>query len=155
MEIIKDYKKDKHLRLKSTPVLKVDNELKETLKSMRRLMNLENGVGLAAPQIGLNQRFFIIELENKFYVFINPTILKYSTELIDMEEGCLSVPDQAGIVSRPCELTLEAIGTNNKKFKLKATGALARVIQHENDHLDGILFIDKAKSLKPKSSNNY
>ncbi len=155
MEIIKDYKKDKHLRQKSVPVTKIDNEIKETLKSMRRLMNLENGVGLAAPQVGLNQRFFIIELENKYYVFINPTILKYSTEVIDMEEGCLSVPDQSGVVSRPSELTLEAAGTNDKKFKLKATGALARIIQHENDHLDGILFIDRAKSLKPKSGNNY
>ncbi|MCX6737560.1 MAG: peptide deformylase [Candidatus Parcubacteria bacterium] len=155
MEIIKDYKKNKHLRQKSVPVPKIDNEIKETLKSMRRLMNLENGVGLAAPQVGLNQRFFIIELENKYYVFINPTILKYSTEVIDMEEGCLSVPDQSGVVSRPSELTLEATGTNDKKFKLKATGALARIIQHENDHLDGILFIDRAKSLKPKSGNNY
>ena len=155
MEIIKDYKVDKHLRQKSTPVEKIDNELKETLKTMRHLMNLENGVGLAAPQVGFNQRFFIVELENKYYVFINPKILQYSKELIDMEEGCLSVPDQSGIVSRPSELSIEAFGTNDKKFKLKATGALARIIQHENDHLDGILFIDRAKSLKPKSGNNY
>jgi peptide deformylase len=155
MEIIKDYHNNKQLRQKSLPITQIDNSLKETIKSMRRLMNLENGVGLAAPQIGLNQRFFIVELENKYYVFINPTILKYSKEIIEMEEGCLSVPDQSGIVSRPQELVIEATGTNGKNYKLKAAGVLARIIQHENDHLDGILFIDKAKSLKPKSNNNY
>lgn len=155
MQIIKDYKSNKILRKKNTPVKAIDTELKETLKEMRRLMNLENGVGLAAPQIGINQRFFIVELNNKYYIFINPKILQYSKELIDMEEGCLSIPDQAGVVTRPEEIIIEAYGTNEKKFKLKAKGILARVIEHENDHLDGILFIDKAKSLRPKNINNY
>jgi len=155
MQIIKDYKNNKILRKKSLPVEHIDNQIKTIIKEMRQLMNLENGVGLAAPQIGLNQRFFVVELDNKYYVFINPQILQYSKELVDMEEGCLSIPDQAGIVARPAELVIEAYGTNEKKFKLKAKGVLARVIQHENDHLDGILFIDKAKSLRPKNSNNY
>jgi len=155
MEIIKDYKNNKILRKKSLPVEHIDNQIKTTIKEMRRLMNLENGVGLAAPQIGFNQRFFIVELDNKYYVFINPQILRYSKELVDMEEGCLSVPDQSGIVTRPSELTIEAYGTNGKKFKLNAKGVLARVIEHENDHLDGVLFIDKAKNLRPKNSNNY
>jgi peptide deformylase len=155
MQIIKDYKSNKILRKKNTPVAAIDTELKETIKEMRRLMNLENGVGLAAPQVGINQRFFIVELDNKYYIFINPKILQYSKELIDMEEGCLSVPDQAGVVTRPEEIIIEAEGTNEKKFKLKAKGILARVIEHENDHLDGILFIDKAKSLRPKNINNY
>ena len=155
MQIIKDYKNNKILRKKSLPVEHIDNQIKTIIKEMRQLMNLENGVGLAAPQIGLNQRFFVVELDNKYYVFINPQILQYSKELVDMEEGCLSIPDQAGVVARPAELVIEAYGTNEKKFKLKAKGVLARVIQHENDHLDGILFIDKAKSLRPKNSNNY
>ncbi len=155
MQIIKDYKNDKILRRKSLPIENIDNQLKETLKEMRRLMNLENGVGLAAPQVGINQRFFMVELDNKYYVFINPKILQYSKELVDMEEGCLSVPDQSGIVTRPDGIIIEAYGTNEKKFKLKAKGILARVIEHENDHLDGILFIDKAKSLQPKNANNY
>lgn len=155
MQIIKDYKSNKILRKKNTLVEAIDTELKETLKEMRRLMNMENGVGLAAPQVGINQRFFIVELDNKYYIFINPKILQYSKELIDMEEGCLSIPDQAGVVTRPEEIIIEAYGTNEKKFKLKAKGILARVIEHENDHLDGILFIDKAKSLRPKNINNY
>lgn len=155
MQIIKDYKHDKILRAKSLPVENIDSQLKETLKQMRQLMNLENGVGLAAPQIGISQRFFVVEINNKYYVFINPEILQYSQELVDMEEGCLSIPDQTGVVARPAELVVEAYGTNGKKFKLKAKGVLARVIEHENDHLDGILFIDKAKSLKPKNGNNY
>ena len=155
MQIIKDYKNNKILRKKSLPVEHIDSQLKTLIKEMRRLMNLENGVGLAAPQIGLNQRFFVVELENKYYVFINPQILQYSKEFVDMEEGCLSIPDQAGVVARPAELVIEAYGTNEKKFKLKAKGVLARVIEHENDHLDGILFIDKAKSVRPKNSNNY
>ncbi|HPS28536.1 MAG TPA: peptide deformylase [Candidatus Paceibacterota bacterium] len=155
MQIIKDYKSNKILRKKSLPVEHIDNQIKTIIKEMRQLMNLENGVGLAAPQVGLNQRFFVVELDNKYYVFINPQILQYSKELVDMEEGCLSIPDQAGVVARPAELVIEAYGTNEKKFKLKAKGVLARVIQHENDHLDGILFIDKAKSLRPKNSNNY
>jgi peptide deformylase len=155
MQIIKDYKSNKILRKKNTPVETINTELKETLKEMRRLMNLENGAGLAAPQVGINQRFFIVELDNKYYIFINPKILQYSKELIDMEEGCLSIPDQAGVVTRPEEIVIEAYGTNEKKFKLKAKGILARVIEHENDHLSGILFIDKAKSLRPKNINNY
>jgi len=155
MQIIKDYKNNKTLRAKNLPVEQIDGQLKATIQEMRRLMSLENGVGLAAPQVGINQRFFVIELENKYYVFINPKVLQYSKECVDMEEGCLSVPDQAGVVTRPAEITIEAYGTNNKKFKLKAKGVLARVIEHENDHLEGILFIDKAKSLKSKNSHNY
>jgi peptide deformylase len=86
--------------------------------------------------------------QNKFYAFINPEIIKSSKKSSFLEEGCLSLPNIYGEVERPEKIIFKAINSDGKKIKLKAFGLLARVIQHEIDHLDGILFIDKAKNIK-------
>lgn len=123
-------------------------ELRDLLKMMRLEMKKANGVGLSANQIGLSERFFVAEVPDsqgkpKFYAIFNPEIIKTSkgkTETI--EEGCLSVPEVWGPVKRFSEVTLVGQDAAGRKVKIKAWGLLARVFQHEVDHLDGKLFID-------------
>ncbi len=122
-------------------------ELNDLIKKMREIMKNANGIGLSANQIGLNLNFFIAQVEGKFYAVFNPKILKFSDKTIDMEEGCLSVPEVFGNVRRPEKIVLEGFDKNNKKLKIKAWGLLARVFQHEVDHLSGKVFIDHAKEL--------
>jgi peptide deformylase len=122
-------------------------EIREIIKSMRSEMTKAIGLGLSANQIGLNMRLFVAKAGGKQYAIFNPVITKFSKETILMEEGCLSVPEIFGAVERPEKITLEGSDSNNRKIKIKAWGLLARVFQHETDHLNGILFIDKAKCL--------
>ena len=134
------------------------------IKQMKEIMLAAPGVGLSANQVGMNLRFFIVQLPpenistnqhsdqrksapNKFYAIFNPEIIKYSKETTIMEEGCLSVPGLYGEVERPEKLTLIGQDKNGKKIKIKAWSLLARVFQHETDHLNGILFIDKTKDV--------
>ncbi len=143
------------LKQKAQPVEKITPEIKEIIKKMKKAMIENNGIGLAANQIGYPLRIIICYFQNKFYVFLNPKIVKFSKQNIEMEEGCLSLKGIFGIVERPEKITLEAIKPNGKKIKQKFCGILSRIIQHEVDHLDGILFIDKAKkvyTLKEESS---
>jgi len=130
-------------------------ELAELIKNMRKMMYEANGIGLSANQIGLNMRFFVAQIfdkslkrEMKFYAVFNPEIIKFSDKKVLMEEGCLSVPGVCGVVERPEKITLAGQDKNGRKIKIKAAGILARVFQHETDHLDGILFIDKAKIIQ-------
>jgi len=141
-------------------------EISELLGTMRRIMTEARGIGLSANQLGLNLKFFVAQISDKplkhdengkvimplpelmkFYAIFNPEIIKFSEEKIVMEEGCLSVPDIYGLVERPTKITIVGQDENNKKIKIKASGILARVFQHEFDHLNGILFIDKAKDI--------
>lgn len=122
-------------------------EIREIIKTMREEMNKAIGLGLSANQIGLDMRLFIAKINGKQYAIFNPEITKFSKEKLIMEEGCLSVPEMYGSVERPEKITLEGYDANGKKIKLKAWGLLARVCQHETDHLNGILFIDKASCL--------
>jgi len=139
------------LRKKSQDV-NLDNILEpkfqEFLLDMEETMLKEDGVGLAAPQIGKNIRVISIKAEGKKFFIINPTITKVSWKKVWDEEGCLSVPDIFGKVERHKKINLVYYNEKGKKQKLSTSGFLARVIQHEIDHLDGILFIDKAKNLK-------
>lgn len=110
------------------------------------LAKTKNGIGLAAPQVGHNLRIFIVVSElSKETVFINPEIFVGGFLKEDMEEGCLSLPEQTGIVSRYKKLDITAQNQKGEIFSLLTQGLLARVIQHEIDHLNGILFIDKIK----------
>ena len=105
-----------------------------------------NGIGLAAPQIGKSIRFCIINLEHLGlapFALVNPKVTKKSWKKVEMEEGCLSIPGVFGIVKRPQKITVEAQNLDGEKHKFKAEGLLSRVIQHEIDHLDGILFTSK------------
>ncbi len=135
------------LRQKSLPVRRINADVRSLIEQMKKTMKQNNGVGLAAIQIGEPTRIIVCEIDDKFYTFINPEIIKSFSETLAMEEGCLSLPNMYGEVERPKKIILKAINFDGKKIKIKAFGLLARVIQHEIDHLDGILFIDKAKNI--------
>lgn len=122
-------------------------EIRGLVKKMREIMKKVSGIGLSANQIGLDMRVFVAQPEKKFYAVFNPEIIKESDEKANMEEGCLSVPNLYGPVERPEKVTLIGTDMNNKKLKIKAWGLLARVFQHEVDHLNGMLFIDKCKQI--------
>lgn len=131
-------------------------EIKNLIKQMRALMKSADGIGLSANQLGLNYRFFIAKDKNKFYSIFNPEIIKFSEEKSSMDEGCLSVPGIWGPVERPEKITIVGLDISGKKVKIKSWGILARIFQHETDHLNGILFIDKAKELfKLEETNNH
>jgi len=135
------------LRQKSLPVRRINADARSLIEQMRKVMKQNNGVGLAAIQIGEPTRIIVCEIDDKFYTFINPEIIKSFSETSVTEEGCLSLPNMYGEVERPKKISLKAINFDGKKIKIKAFGLLARVVQHEIDHLDGILFIDKAKNI--------
>ena len=135
------------LRQKSLPVRRINADVRSLIEQMRKVIKQNNGVGLAAIQIGEPTRIIVCEIDDKFYTFINPEIIKSFSETSVTEEGCLSLPNMYGEVERPKKISLKAINFDGKKIKIKAFGLLARVVQHEIDHLDGILFIDKAKNI--------
>ena len=122
-------------------------EIRELIKKMRTTMRRADGVGLSANQVGLNEKMFVAEVDHKFYAIFNPKIIKKSDEKSEMEEGCLSVPDKFGTVIRADKVWLEGQNADGKKLKIKAWGFLSRVFQHELDHLEGKLFIDKSKDI--------
>jgi peptide deformylase len=128
-------------------------EILELVKSMKETLKQAQGAGLAANQIGKDWRLFIADVEGKFYAVANPEIIKISPKTVLMEEGCLSVPGTWGVVERAESIEIQGRNQFGKKIKIKARGLLARVFQHEIDHLDGILFIDKATQIfKPEKS---
>lgn len=132
------------LRQKATPVEEITDETRKLAEDMFETMEAFNGVGLACPQIGLSKRMFVAMADDGIKrVFINPQILKTSQELSDYDEGCLSIPQVYETITRPKEITVQAFNEMGKPFTLEADGLLARVIQHEYDHLDGIVFIDR------------
>lgn len=120
-------------------------DINALIQKMRRIMYDANGVGLAANQIGLDIGVFVAKVDNKFYSFFNPKISKSSDELVGREEGCLSVPNRYGRVYRSDKINFEAQDKNGKLIKMKVWGLLATIFQHEVDHLNGVLFIDKFK----------
>ena len=120
---------------------------------MRSIMHRANGVGLSANQVGLDMQFFVAEVPRKnkspkLYAVFNPQIATASKETGELEEGCLSVPYTHGMVRRPQAVTLTGLDKHQKPITIKASGLLARIIQHEMDHLSGTLFIDKATRIQ-------
>ncbi|MDO8669583.1 MAG: peptide deformylase [Candidatus Buchananbacteria bacterium] len=136
------------LRKRSQNVADVlSDKIQKLIPEMMETMKAKEGVGLAAPQIGQNIRLFVVGYKDKNLVIINPKIIKKSLLKEWDEEGCLSIPNKYGQVKRHKSLTVKYLNEGGQEQTLKASGLLARVIQHETDHLDGILFIDKAKNL--------
>lgn len=134
----------KILRQKSEPVCDINNpEIQELIEAMFEIMKKKKGAGLAAIQTGKLIRLFVIDYKNEKLVFINPEIKKLSKRLSIIEEGCLSVPGTYFEISRPSAVEIEATDRYGKKFRLKEKNMLARIIQHEMDHLNGVLFVDK------------
>lgn len=130
------------LREKAIEIQSFDQELKLLVESMYDLTIKSDGIGLAAPQIGLNKRLFVVVLDGLKLAFINPQIIYTSEDIVGYEEGCLSIPGVYCSVNRPRKVTIAYQDENGKRKTLEADDLLARVIQHENDHLNGVLFID-------------
>jgi len=149
---------DKILRNKASEVEDVDMETIKLITDMFETMHNAYGIGLAANQVGSKKAIFLVDIsemegeeDKKPMVIINPNIIERSEETVVMEEGCLSIPDIRGDVERPKSIVLEYCDTDLKKHKIKTDGLLARVIQHEYDHLQGILFTDLiSEELKKK-----
>jgi len=144
---------DPILRKKCEPLEKVDTDTKKLMDDMLETMYAAPGIGLAAVQIGILKRLVVIDIsrdqEKKDPIFlINPEIINQSKQTSVYEEGCLSIPGQFAEIERPAECTLKYIDYNGKEKELKADGLLATCIQHEVDHLNGILFIDYLSKLK-------
>jgi peptide deformylase len=135
---------DPILKGKAKPVEKITKEIISLVQEMKKTMIKNKGVGLAANQIGKDISIFVAYDGKKFYEFINPQIIKFIGEPVELEEGCLSLPGVWGLVKRYPEVIVEYKNLRNKKKKLKAKDLLAQIIQHEIDHLNGTLFIDKA-----------
>lgn len=128
------------------PVEKIDRRLRRTLDDMAETMYASDGVGIAAPQVGLAIRAVVIDVDKHRYELINPEITYREGSEVDTE-GCLSVPDIYGEVVRAAKVKVEYLNRYGKPQKLEAEGLLARCIQHELDHLEGQLFIDIANNL--------
>ncbi len=133
---------DELLRKKSKPVRVFDEYLWDLLDDMKETMHHKNGAGLAAVQVGILKRVVIVEANNMFIELVNPVIVKERGEDIE-EEGCLSVGTVTGRVKRPMEVTVVAQDRYGYNFTLTGEKFLARVLCHEIDHLDGVLFVDK------------
>lgn len=149
------------LREKSRKVKRITDDVQRLIDDMVETMRAAPGVGLAAPQVGALQRVVVMEVpvrdeeeaaeeaepRTRLYVLVNPEITDMSAETICAEEGCLSIPGYVGEVERAAEVTVRYQNRAGRPMRLTGTGFLARVIQHEVDHLDGILYTDRLTSL--------
>jgi len=126
----------------------LEEKIQKLIPQMMETMKKNDGAGLAAPQVGESIRLVVIGLKDNDLAMVNPKIIKRSLIKEWDEEGCLSVPNTFGEVKRCKKITVKYLDKNGKNIKLTGEGLLARVIQHEVDHLDGVLFIDKAREIK-------
>jgi peptide deformylase len=145
---------DKTLKKVAEHVKEISPEIKEFIRNLTHTMYIKDGIGLAAPQVGVSQRIFVIDPffhneDNKKQpiVFINPEFLEFEGEATE-EEGCLSLPEIFEKVSRAEKVVIKALDESGKKFSLDVDGMFARVLQHEYDHLEGILFVEKISKLR-------
>ncbi len=141
------------LRARARKVRSVSPALRRLIGDMIETMRAAPGVGLAAPQVGVSQRVIVVEYADdaraddappKLYAVVNPEIVRRSTDMLPGTEGCLSIPGYLGEVERHQTITVRGLDRNGNPFRLKAKDWLARIFQHEIDHLDGVLFIDRA-----------
>ncbi len=151
------FSNDPLLRKPSRRVRRVDEEIRELIDTMVETMREANGIGLAAVQIGVPERVVVIEVpapdeereeaagppESEFYVLINPQVVRASQEVEESVEGCLSIPGWVGEVERHHSVVVEAVDEQGREFRVEAEGLLARILQHEIDHCQGVLFIDR------------
>ena len=143
---------DPRLRKKSRPIRRFDKRLKKLAQDMVETMRHADGVGLAAPQVGINERLIVVEMPKegfeddpqagKLFVVVNPEIVRAKGKMEPGDEGCLSIPGYIGEVMRYPMVTVKGQDVNGKEIRIKAYDFLARIFQHEIDHLDGVLFID-------------
>ncbi|MEJ2264069.1 MAG: peptide deformylase [Anaerolineales bacterium] len=144
---------DPVLRRKARKVTDFGPELQNLIEDMVETMRVAPGVGLAAPQVNVSQRVIVVEFGDeedetvppKLYTVVNPEITRASRDVVVGTEGCLSIPEIVGDVERPLSATIKGQSPQGQPLKIKASGWLARIFQHEVDHLDGILFVDRAE----------
>lgn len=142
---------DPVLRQQAEPVAAVDDEVRQLIDEMLATMYDADGVGLAAPQIGLARRIIVVDVHEgdvPAFGLINPVIVERSDDAERGEEGCLSIPGLKEIVERSARVVVEGLDRDGNPRRIEATGLLARALQHEVDHLDGILFLDRVSPLK-------
>jgi len=139
---------DEILRKKAKPVKEINEKIIALLDDMRETLIEKNGVGLAAPQVGVLKRVAIVEYEDDFYELINPVIIA-SEDTQTCDEACLSVPGYHGDIERPLSITVEAMNRDGETFTVTVEEYLASVFCHELDHLDGVLYLDKATNVRP------
>jgi len=138
---------DDVLRKISKPVEKIDARLLTLLDDMVDTMYHANGVGLAAPQVGILKRAIVVDVGEGVYKLINPEIIEEEGEQID-EEGCLSVPNRSGVVRRPKKVSVKALNEKGQEIIIQAEDLFARALCHEIDHLNGILYVDKVEDIE-------
>ncbi len=141
------------LRERAAEVEAVDDDVRWLVRDMFDTMYAANGQGLAAPQVGVSRRIIVLDVPQSdapAYALVNPRIVERSDETSRAEEGCLSIPGVSDVVERPAEVVVEALDADGAPVRIEADGELARCLQHEIDHLDGILYIDRLSPLKRK-----
>ena len=143
---------DETLRKKSFPVTDFGDKTKQLLDDMKETLFAANGAGIAAPQVGVLRRVFIVSAEGKYYECINPEFI-YKKGRQTGEEGCLSVKGKYGTVTRPNKIKIKAFDRNGNPFTVEADGFLARAFCHEYDHLDGILYVDIAENIESEDKS--
>jgi len=158
---------DPVLRRRAKEVKRFDRHLKRVVKQMFKTMRAAKGIGLAAPQVGLSQRIIVIEIEDENIrkTIINPEIIAASSDDFEtLKEGCLSVPGVEGEVERPNTVIVRGFNVEGDEIEIQAEGLFARALQHETDHLNGVLFVDRIdgmekdlieESLAELERNNY
>lgn len=144
---------DPRLRIKGAPVRRFDSRLARLAADMVETMRQSQGVGLAAPQIGVSERLIVVEMRKedfeddpqagKLYVVVNPEVVRLRGDKVAGDEGCLSIPGYVGEIERADQVTIKGFDVKGKPVRIKAFDYLARIFFHEIDHLDGILFIDR------------
>ena len=145
------YLGDRVLRQPAKRIAKVDDNIRKLIKQMLQTMYSADGIGLAAPQVAVNKQLIVIDCEpdnpaNPPLVLINPKITRSSNDLCSAEEGCLSIPGVYLAVTRPEAVEVSFKDENGRPRKLQASGLLSRAIQHEMDHLNGVMFVDRVKN---------
>ena len=145
---------DPVLRKRAEPVTEITPDILKLLDDMLETMYDAPGIGLAAPQVSISKRLVVIDIEGRdgkgdtAYKMINPKITAFADIKTELEEGCLSLPDMACVVTRPEQVTITYMDVNGKEHELNADGLLAKAIQHELDHLDGKLIFDYLSPIK-------
>jgi len=148
------YYGDPILRQKAAPVERVTPEIREVIRAMFDCMYRERGIGLAAPQVGISQRIFVLDVERESgerskFALVNPLIKESSGSIVG-EEGCLSIPGIHADVKRRAEVVFEGLDEGGAPVVVRGDGLLARALQHELDHLDGVLFVDRLSPIRRK-----
>lgn len=145
------YGEDDVLREKAKPIARINESVHKLLDDLRDTMYSNKGVGLAAPQIGVLKRAIVVDAGEGLIELINPEILEASGKEADLE-GCLSIPGVLGEVERAASVVVQGLDREGREIKVQANGFCARALQHEIDHLDGILFIDRAVKIRQAES---